>query len=349
MQRNWAVLASIVCVSLSASWARAQQSDTVVGNRGIPTYGTITEITRVQITVETSQGKRLFPVNEVQRVAFQGEPRELRGARDAILRGQLENARSDLERISVADISRREIVQDIEFWKAYADGRLALVGGGDKAAAVRALVTFVEKPENANSHHYYTAVELLGDLAVAMDRFDAAVRYYASLGEAPWPDYQMRAAVLEARALLAKEQYPEALAKFASVLESPLDDARARDQKLLALLGKSVAQASVGQVDEGIAQVLRVIEENDSREKPLLFAQAYNALGTCYLKAGKPQDALLAFLHVDLLFHQDPHAHAEALYHLSSLWRDMNRSDRALQAKSLLERRYSGSPWANRK
>jgi tetratricopeptide (TPR) repeat protein len=330
------------------SVSHAQQLDSVVGNRGTPTYGTITEITRVQVAIETNQGKRLFPVNEIQKVAFSGEPRELRNARDAIVRGQLENARSDLERISTDGISRTEILQDIEFYKAYCDGRLALVGGGDKAAAVRALVAFVEEPQNSDSLHYYTAVELLGDLAVAMARYEYGIKYYGLLGEAPWPDYQMKASVLEAEALLANNQFAGAQAKFESVLASPIDDARAREQKMLATLGKSVCLAATGSVEEGIASILEIIEENDPKEKPLLFAQAYNALGTCYLKADKPQDALLAFLHVDLLFNQDPNAHAQALYHLSSLWRQVNKSERAIRARSLLESTYSGSSWANK-
>jgi tetratricopeptide (TPR) repeat protein len=339
-------------VVLGLGWpafVHAQQFDSVVGDRGVPTFGTITEITRAQITVETNQGKKLFPVNEAQKVTFKDEPRELRNARDGILRGQLENARSDLEKISPDGIARKEILQDIEFYKAYCDGRLALTGGGDKAAAVRALRTFVEKPENSESFHYYAAVELLGDLAVALASFDNGIKYYNLLGEAPWPDAKMKGAVLEGNAMVANAMYAEALAKFDGVLAASQDDARAREQKLLATLGRAVCLAGTGKADEGIALATKIIDENNSQEKPVLFAKAYNALGTCFLKAEKRQDALLAFLHVDLLFNQDPDAHAESLYHLSSLWKDMNKSERVLKARSLLESRYSGSPWANKK
>jgi tetratricopeptide (TPR) repeat protein len=148
---------------------------------------------------------------------------------------------------------------------------------------------------------------------------------------------------------VANAMYAEALAKFDGVLAASQDDARAREQKLLATLGRAVCLAGTGKADEGIALATKIIDENNSQEKPVLFAKAYNALGTCFLKAEKRQDALLAFLHVDLLFNQDPDAHAESLYHLSSLWKDMNKSERVLKARSLLESRYSGSPWANKK
>ncbi len=208
---------------------------------------------------------------------------------------------------------------------------------------------FESNAANQNSYHYFAAMELLGDLAVALSSYENGIRYYGKLAEAPWPDYAMRAMVLQANAMVASSLFPDALQKYEEVLASSVDDARARELKLRATLGKAVCLAETGQTQPALESVTKIIEENDSREKPQLFAQAYNALGICYLKAGKSQDALLAFLHVDLLFNQDPDAHAEALYYLSDLWRTVNKSERAIRARSMLESRYSGSPWANRK
>ncbi len=334
---------------LLASVGSAQQFDTVLGDRGTPTLGDITEITRTQVSITANTGKKVFPVNEIQKVSFKGEPRELRNARDAILKGQLELAQSDLAKIALADITRPEILQDIEFYRAYCEGRLALIGGGDKSAAVRALRAFESNPANANSLHYFAAMELLGDLAVALSSYDNGIRYYGKLAEAPWPDYAMRATLLQADAMVSAGQFAEAQKKYEEVLASTLDDAQSRELKLRATLGKAVCLAESGESQPAIESVLQIIAENDSREKPQLFARGYNALGVCYLKADKKQDALLAFLHVDLLFNQDPEAHAEALFYLSDLWRTVNKSERAIRARSLLESRYSGSKWANRK
>ena len=97
--------------------------------------------------------------------------------------------------------------------------------------------------------------------------------------------------------------------------------------------------------DEGVALLQDIINKNDPQDAPL-FARTYNALGRCYLKLNKPKDALLAFLHTDVLFSGDAEAHAEALYHLSKLWSDMNKSDRAVAARTTLRERYAGSIWA---
>jgi tetratricopeptide (TPR) repeat protein len=340
---------SIALAILLPTVASAQQLDSIVGARGTPTFGTVAEMSREQVTMDTRQGKKQFAVNEIQKLSFGDEPVELRRARESILRGQLESARADLDRIVVSEVRRKEAIQDIEFYKGFCDGRLALAGGGDKATAVRELRTFLEKPENKDSYHYYDVVELLGDLAIGLSSYENAVKYYDMLAAAPWPDYQMKAAVLAARAMVANQQYDEAAQKYETVLGMGIDDARARELKQFATVGKAVCLAETGKADEGVALVTSIISENDSQANPELFGRAYNALGTCHLKADRPQDALLAFLHVDLLFYQDAEVHAEALYYLSELWRTVNKSDRAIRTRSLLKSRYSGSPWANRK
>ena len=56
----------------------------------------------------------------------------------------------------------------------------------------------------------------------------------------------------------------------------------------------------------------------------------------------------MAYLHTDILFYTDPEIHAEALYYLTNLWKEVNATDEATDARNLLNDRYPGSTWANR-
>ena len=77
-----------------------------------------------------------------------------------------------------------------------------------------------------------------------------------------------------------------------------------------------------------------------------LHARAYNTLGNAWKKAGRDKEALLAFLHVDVLYFAVPEAHAEALANLSELWTKMHKTRRAARARNILDERYKNSRWA---
>ena len=72
----------------------------------------------------------------------------------------------------------------------------------------------------------------------------------------------------------------------------------------------------------------KIIQDADPQQREL-HARAYNALGTCYEKAKQNKEALLAFLHVDVLYNTVPEAHAEALSHLVPLWHELGQDDRS--------------------
>ncbi len=189
---------------------------------------------------------------------------------------------------------------------------------------------------------------MLGDLAVAQGDFPEAVKYYGAISsKAPWPEYKLRAMMSEARALIAQGDFAQAGQKYAAVLAEPSDTKQARREKLFAEVGKARCLAEIDSPDQGIAMIEEVIAKNDPSDTEL-FGRAYNAYGDCLQKAGKTKDALLAYLHVDVLFYADPEIHAESLYHLTKLWAANDNNDRSVAAKKLLDERYSGSIWASK-
>lgn len=313
--------------------------------RGSNVLGRITTISKNRIEVSSGNAKRRIDVNDLRRVSFGGEPGGLKSARQAVISGQYEQALEALQRIKADSRDSEMIVADIEFYKAYSTGQLAVRGAADARNAVRALLDFINT--RPDSFHYYEAVELLGDLAVTLGKFDVAAKYYGDYAKAPFDDYKMRGGVLEANALRATEQYAAAEKRYEEVLSLPGAGPESAQQKTLAEIGRSACAAARGDHANAIAALEKVIANNDPSDAQV-FAPAYNALGFAYQKAGKTMDAALAYLHVDVLFFSQRNEHAEALYHLSSIWNELNHPERAVRARKILAERYGGTVWAKR-
>ncbi|HEX5105662.1 MAG TPA: tetratricopeptide repeat protein [Pirellulaceae bacterium] len=344
MLRKVALLAlSALLFALSGGFDAAfGQFDQVYQRQGVPSKGNISAMSKDEVTLDMSGVARNFAVNEIARITYADEPNELNNARNAVLQQNWGQAEIELKKLDGQSFARDLIRQDVEYYKALCMAKKAMTEGGDKNAAATAMLNYVKLAPN--NYHFYAAAEVLGDLAVSSGAFDKAATYYKPIAGAPWPDYQMRAGNAVGRALLAQKSFPEAQKQFDDVLAIDLSTPEAAREKLFANVGKAQCLAETGQAEAGIALLQDIISKNDPADQ-VLFARTYNALGRCYLKTNKPKDARDAYLFTEMLFTADSDAHAEALYHLSKLWTDLNKSDRAVAARNTLRERYSGSIW----
>lgn len=344
--RTWIAVALLLAGMCSASPAWAL--DQIRTQRGALS-GTIEGVSPTEITLSRSGRNEQIQVNEIVSIRFEGEPPEMNVARSAAINGRYEDALRSFDELEaeIQGLSRDEIKQDWTFYKAYSAAKLALGGAGDVPAAGRAMSDFVNN--NKQSYHFYLANEVLGDLLVALNRHDLAVRYYNELAKAPWPDYQMRAAIAKGRAQMAQQKYEEAKAEFSAALELGKDskDPLVAVQRSAATLGLAECLAQSEQTDEAVKLVEGIIQAADP-EAAELHARAYNTLGNCYRQAGRTKDALLAFLHVDVLYFSQAPEHAEALWNLAQLWDQAKQPDRASAAREQLQQNYSGSPWSKK-
>lgn len=344
--KGWGAVLGAALAGAVWVWPVAAQMpmDQVFLVRGTPARGRVVEVARDHVTLETSGGAtRQISVPEIVRISFAEEPVGLNAARTALLQRNYNQALTELRKLEGRKIDRDLIRQDADYYKAFVLCKLAMGEGGDKAAATEAMLAFVRAAPQ--SWHFYEAAETLGDVSMSSGKYADAAKYYGPLATAPWPEYQLRGQIAVGRALIGSRQFDEALGKFEAVLANELSTPEGLRQKSLAQVGKAICLAEKGQPDAGIALLQELIQKNDPQDGQL-FARIYNALGRCYLKQNKPKDAVLALLHTDLLFYQDPDAHAEALYYLSRLWGELNKSDRALAARNTLRERYAGSVWA---
>ncbi len=286
-----------------------------------------------------------IPANQIDMILYEGEPADLKKAKNQVLAGHYAEGLATLKKIEKTP-DREAVRQDIEFYKALCSAKLAMTGNMKIADAGRMMKTFADA--NTKSYHYFEASQVVGDLLVAAGFYAPAAEYYARLDAAPWPDYKMRAGVAVGRALLAQKKTEEALAAFDKVLATAAEGNAAQAQRMAASLGKAAALVALKKPDEAIKLAEGVLEKADPEDAPLM-ARAYDILGTAQRQAGRTKEALLAFLHVDVLYAAEPDAHAEALANLVDLWQQVHKTERANRAEKVLMERYPESPWAKKR
>jgi tetratricopeptide (TPR) repeat protein len=310
-------------------------------------YGEIVGMDSAKVEIRQSGGNGLvkqIPANDIQAVFYEGEPLELKAAKNHVLADRFAEAWTALKKIGKTP-ERPEVVQDVEFYKALCASKLALAGSMKVVDAGRMMRAFADA--NPKNYHYFEASEVVGDLLVAVGLYAPAAEYYARLDAAPWPDYRMRAGVAAGRALLSQGKTEEALAGFDKVLATTAEGDAAQQQRMAATLGKAAALVASKRSDEAVKIVEAFLDKADPENAPLM-ARAYNIMGTAQRQAGRTKEALLSFLRVDVLYASAHDAHAEALANLADLWEQDHKTERANRARKTLEERYPESPWAKK-
>ncbi len=338
---------AIACGLAITCMAHGQRTDTIYAVGGTTQRAKIVKVTPTEVVAQIQGKEQSIPTNTIAALAFREEPVAMRQAREALNDGQFDQAAQALERIDTKEIAREEIRQEVAYLGAYLKAREAIEGDGDLAAAAAAVLAFLK--DNKTSYHFFPAIELIGDLEMQAGDFVKARKYYGSLSRAPWTEAKMKAFVLEGDALRAQGEtgFGEARVRYERVLGVTATSAEMKRQHALAKVGQAVCQAEAGQTGEAIATLEALVMSEDASDVKL-FARIYNALGDSHRLAGQPQAAVLDYLHVDLLFFRDSQVHAEALFRLEQLWRELGEPGRANEARALLQSRYGNSWWASR-
>lgn len=341
---HWHRLALTLALSCAIG-SVAAAFDSIKTKKGL-LYGEVIgmDSTKVDLRTRNNSLVKQIPVNEIEVIYYEGEPSDLKSAKNHVLAGRYAEAAASLKKIEKTP-DRKEIQQDIDFYKALCAAKLALAGSMKIGDAGRLMKAFAD--DNSKSYHYFDASEAVGDLLVAIGSFAPATEYYARLDLAPWPDYRMRAGVATGRVLLNQGKTAEALAAFDKVLANTADGDSPKKQRTAASLGKAGALVAMKKPDDAIKTVEAFLDKADAEDAQLM-ARAYNILGAAQRQAGRNKEALLAFLHVDVLYASVPDAHAEALSNLADLWEQVHKTERANRARKTLEERYPESAWAKK-
>lgn len=335
--------ALLMAATLSAAAAEkiTRKSDTKALN------GDVTTVTKDKITVKDGVGKITeVPSNDLVDIEWTGEPTGLILGRGPEKNRKYQAALDEYNKAIKDPKAKGNILAEIEFAIARTTAKQALFEDATKSDdAVKKLETFIKA--RAESYHFYEAIFLLGDLLVAKKDFAAADTHYQKLNNAPWPDYKMAAKNASAKAALAGNDQAGALAKFEEVAAMKGDTPAEVFRRNEALVGKASVFVAQQKYDDALKVVDSIIETSTTEDGPVM-AEAYNIQGDVLQAQNKVKEAILAYLHVPLLFEKEKTAHAKALFNLAQLWPKVDQPERGEQAKRELQEGYPESEWTKK-
>lgn len=342
------LLSSAVVAWMSVSTV-ASFADEVVTRKSDPKplNGVVTTITKDKISVKDGVGKVTeVPSNDVANIVWGGEPTGLLLGRGTEKNGNYQVALDEYNKALKDPKAKGNILAEVEYVIARSTARMALSSDPSKSDdAIKKLETFTKV--RAENYHFYEAIFLLGDLYIAKKDFAGAETHYQKLNTAPWPDYKMAAKNASARASLSNNDLPGALSKYEEVAAMKGDTAPEVFRRNEALNGKATVLIAQQKIDDAVKVIDSVIEAA-STDDGAVMADAYNLQGDCLQSQNKTKEAILAYLHVPLLFEKEKAANAKALFNLAQLWGKIDQPERAEQAKTDLQEKYPDSEWAKK-
>lgn len=307
--------------------------------------GEITKADTSNVTLKRTNGQEeVISVSDLKSVQFEGEPSSLGPARTTERSGAFDTS---LERLKEAKLeysgARKEIKTEIDFLVARVQGKQALTDPTKIDAAKETLQAF--RTANKSNFRYLEATLLQAALHSAKKESSEGKVLLKEVQASPVKGYQLQAGVDLGRLLLASGDAAGALTAFDDVVGKSQGDKSAAGALYDGMLGRALCLKQQNQIDEA----LKVLEEVISQAAPSetrTLAEAWVRKGDCFRQQNQTKAALMAYLHVDVLYPGEPVQHAEALLRLSRLWGPSGHEDRAVDASTRLTEQYPNSQWA---
>ncbi|MFO0919734.1 MAG: tetratricopeptide repeat protein [Planctomycetaceae bacterium] len=338
-------------ITLAAVWllgSCVSRADDVVYRKSTDKRlgGTVSQISKTELTIKPRAGETVtVPVNDIAAIDWDDAPAEFKLARSDESAGRFDSARQRLMKcLDEVKSSKDGLRTDVEYLLARATARGALADPSGRDEAVAKLTAFLKS--HADSFRYYEAQQLLGQVQLARQDYAQARAAFEALGQAPWNEAQLSSQINLGRVLMAENRLDEAAQSFDAAMEKAIaaEDAVGRYQ---AMLGKARSLIAQNRPADALAILTEVLEKAPADDSALQ-AEAYLLEGNCLQSLNKLKEAVLAYLHVDVLFSRETAYHAEALYHLSKIWKAVQHPDRALECQAKLEGLYPESEWTKR-
>lgn len=334
--------AGLVMLVLAASTAAADEvvlvpNSTVKNAIGGRVRGTIESETAASVVVKVGVNSTTVPAGEIVSVSYSAAPPSMVQAESRESAGALAEA-ADLYKKAVGEADGKPLIQrEAQFLQANALAELALVDASRAAEAVGLLEAYVRA--HANTRQVVQAYDDLARLQLQKGDVAAVEKTVAAMSKLP--QSADRAAVLRAKVFAKQGNFDKAIEEYDRLIKGAAEGSVRRRE---AMLAKAESLAGKKQYAEAEAAVRAVIKAAGPEDVTTQSA-AYNTLGDCLVAAGKPKEALDAYLHTDILYSKDKEQHPRALAHISRLWRVLKRDDRADEVWQQLKKDYPTSRW----
>ncbi len=332
---------AVLCASASPSWADklTRKSDSK------PLNGDVTAATKEQVTIKDGVGKSTtVETNDVVTIEWAAGPSTFPLGLGAEKGGKFDAAIENYNSALKDPKAKGNILGDIEFAVARTLTKQGL--GGDSAKlddGIKKLEAFLKA--RAEHYRYYEAATLLGDALTSKKDYEGAAKAYERLAAAKWPDYKLAAKLAAGRVAVAKNDLATALSTYEEIANSKGDTPAEVSKRNFAIVGKASVMVAQKKHDDALKVITGALETLNA-DDPEAMAEAYVLQGDCLQSQNKIKEAILAYLHVPVLFENQREMNARALFNLAQLWAKVDQPDRAQAATQTLKDDYSDTTWA---
>jgi len=305
--------------------------------------GTITSMTKTELILKTSKGDETVPANDIALIEWDGGGPELKLGYTDENNGKFDSAAQRFNKAKETVKSPSDFLKgEIEYGLARIAGKQALEGSEKRDQAVKGLMSVIKAyPEHVR---YFETVMLLIQVQLAGKDYAGARTTIELLKKAPWSDYALASRIASGRVLMDEGKTTEAIAEFDAAAVAATDSPSDQLRKYEAMVGQARGLISQTKYDEAV-KVLDVVSQKVAKDGESVQAEAYMLQGQALLSLGRLKEAILAYLHVDLIYPREADYHAESLYQLSQLCKQDQHAERGDEAAAKLIQLYPNSEW----
>ncbi len=300
--------------------------------------GQITAESPSEIKIKPTVGaEQTVPVGQIATITYDGAGQTYAQAEIKENGNQLSEAAELFKKAATENAAKKFIAGSAKFRRANIFTDIALASPTKAKEAITELEAYVQS---------YPDGRFLGASLESLIRLHLlsgdAVKAQLALGQFKdkVPGSADRVTILEAKILTKTGKLDEAIAALDKAIGAAKGSAKAREAKL----AKAETLVVQKKFDDALATVQEVIKESPP-EAVDVQAVAHNTLGDCFRAAGRPKDALIAYLQTDILFDKDKEQHPRALAMLEQLFRELKVDVRADEIHDRLKQLYPQSPY----